>query len=81
MNAEKGQPVLLERMVFRVHFRFCFCLTVSVRVHLNFPSEMVAVRFMNDLSKRPVVITGLQEIKALNKGTLNIGQLLLIKYS
>lgn len=42
---------------------------------------MVVVRFINDLCKRPVVITGLQEIKALKKGTLNIGYLILSKYN
>ena len=48
---------------------------------LIFPFEMVVVIFINELCKRHVVIVGVQEIKALNEGALNIGQLILIKYS
>ena len=40
------------------------------------PSEMVVVIPINDLSKRDVMITGLQEIKVLKKGKLIISSFL-----
>ena len=40
---------------------------------------MVAVIPINGLSKNDVVIPGLQEIKMLDKGRLNISQLIFMK--
>lgn len=40
---------------------------------------MVVVIPINDLSKNDVVIPGLQEIKMLGKGRLNVSQLIFMK--